>query len=424
MSETLNAYFQRASELDSRDPLAGFRERFVIMDDELLYLDGNSLGRMPKASREMLHALIDEQWGDRLIRSWGDDWYQAPERIGDKVATLIGAGPGEVIIGDSTTVNLYKCILAALSMRPDRKVILSDGLNFPTDLYAIQGAMRVLGPAYELRLLENDDEISVSMDAYAEALKDDVALVTFSTPTFKSGFYHPVETMTRTAHDAGALVLWDFSHAVGALPIDVAGWDLDFAVGCCYKYLNGGPGAPAFLYVQEKHRLAALSQPWGWWGHSAPFTFELDYEPAMSMRRFLVGTPPVLSMMAIEPAVDLVLEAGMEPIREKALALGEFFVEMFDQALAPLGFRLGSPRDPQQRGSHISIRHTEGYRIYQALVEQQKVIPDFREPDNIRMGFAPLYTTYGDVVEAVKRLQEVVDRKQFLAYGLARADVT
>lgn len=424
MSDVLDAFVQRASAMDAQDPLAGFRARFQISDDELLYLDGNSLGRMPRASRETLHSIIDQQWGDRLIRSWGEDWYQAPERIGEKIAGLIGARAGDVIVGDSTTVNLYKCILAALSMRRDRKVIISDVLNFPTDLYAIQGAIRVLGADHELRLLESEDEISISMDAYAAALGDDVALVTFSTPTFKSGFLHQIEAMTRMAHDAGALVLWDFSHAVGAVPIDVAGWDLDFAVGCCYKYLNGGPGAPAFLYVREEHRLAALSQPWGWWGHSAPFTFALDYEPAMSMRRFLVGTPPVLSMMAIEPAVEITLEAGIDAIRAKAIKLGEFFLEMFDQTLAPLGFRLGSPRDPEQRGSHISIRHPEGYRIYQALVEKQQVIPDFREPDNIRLGFAPLYTSFEDVVKAVKRLQLVVESRQYLAYGQTRADVT
>ncbi len=424
MDANMDVYFQRATALDAHDPLAGFRERFLIADEQLLYLDGNSLGRMPIASREKLHALIDEQWGERLIRSWGEDWYHGPERIGEKIGALIGAQPGEVIVGDSTTVNLYKCILAALSLRPDRKAILSDVLNFPTDLYAIQGVMQVLGADYKLRLLASEDEISVSMEAYAEALHEDLALVTFSTPTFKSGYLHPIETMTRMAHDVGALVLWDFSHAVGAVPLDATGWDLDFAVGCCYKYLNGGPGAPAFLYVREKHRFGSLSQPWGWWGHTAPFSFEIEYEPAMSMRRFLVGTPPVLSMMAIEPAVEIVLEAGMELIREKALALGEFFLEMFDHMLAPLGFRLGSPRDPQRRGSHISIRHAEGYRIYQALVRQQNMIPDFREPDNIRLGFAPLYTSFGDIVEAVRRLQRVLENGQYLAYGLGRADVT
>lgn len=424
MNELLDDYSRRASKLDAQDPLAGFRERFIIMDEAMLYLDGNSLGRTPKASREMLQTLIDHQWGERLIRSWGENWYQAPERIGDKIAALIGAQPGEVIVGDSTTVNLYKCILGALSLRPDRKKIISDVLNFPTDLYAIQGAMRLLGPEYELSLLPSEDEISISLEAYQQALDENVALVTFSTPTFKSGYLHQVEKMTQMAHSVGALVIWDFSHAVGAVPIDVTSWGLDFAVGCSYKYLNGGPGAPAFLYVCETHRQVALSQPWGWWGHSAPFTFELAYEPALTMRRFLVGTPPVLSMLAIEPAVEIVLEAGIEAIREKAIGLGQFFIEMFDQVLVQQGFALGSPRDPQRRGSHVSIRHPEGYRIYQALVEQQNLIPDFREPDNIRLGFAPLYTSYADVVEALMRLQRVVAHGHYEAYDTTRAAVT
>ncbi len=424
MNVKLDDFLTRAHQLDSVDPLASFRDEFVIADDALLYLDGNSLGRMPKATRQMFGDLLDHQWGDRLIRSWGENWYAAPTRIGDKIAPIIGAQPGEVVVGDSTTVNLFKLVTAALSLRPGRTKIISDVLNFPTDLYTIQGVIDLLGQDHELILLPAENEIAVSMEAYKAALGDSVALVTFSTPTFKSGYLHEIEAMTRLAHEVGALVLWDFSHAVGAVPLDVTGWEIDFAVGCTYKYLNGGPGSPAFLYVREQHRLEANARPWGWWGHAAPFAFDLDYRSAKSARQFLVGTPPVLSMLAVEPAVDLVLRAGMDAIREKTLAMGAFFVEMFDAVLVEAGYTLGSPRDPHRRGSHISLRHPEGYRICRVLIDEEQVIPDFREPDNIRLGFAPLYTRFADCVEAVERLHRVAADRRYEAYDTHRADVT
>ncbi|MBN1121159.1 MAG: kynureninase [Anaerolineae bacterium] len=424
MNTKLDDFLNQAHQLDSADGLAPFRDEFVIADDALLYLDGNSLGRMPKATRQMFGDVLDHQWADRLIRSWGENWYDAPTRIGDKIAPIIGAQPGEVIVGDSTTVNLFKLVTAALSLRPGQTKIISDVLNFPTDLYTIQGVIDLLGQDHELILLPADDGIAISMEAYKAALDDDVALVTFSTPTFKSGYLHEIEAITRLAHDAGSLVLWDFSHGVGSVPIDVTNWGIDFAVGCTYKYLNGGPGSPAFLYVREQHRKEANARPWGWWGHESPFAFDLDYRAAESARQFLVGTPPVLSMLAVEPAVDLVLRAGVDAIREKAMAMGEFFVEMFDAVLAEVGFTLGSPRDPHRRGSHISLRHPEGYRICRVLIEEEQVIPDFREPDNIRLGFAPLYTRYVDCVEAVERLHRVVADRRYEAYDTHRTDIT
>ncbi len=421
MNDKLKDFTARAQRLDAEDPLAAFRDRFVIADDDLLYLDGNSLGRMPKATRELLSKAIDHQWAKNLIRSWGENWYDAPVRIGDKIAAIIGAQPGEVILGDSTTVNLYKLIMAALSMRPRRKKIISDVLNFPTDLYVIQGAME---SGYMLTLLPAKNEIALSMEKYQAALDDQVALVTFSTPTFKSGYLHEIKQMTKLAHDVGALVLWDFSHAVGAIPINVTDWQIDFAVGCTYKYLNGGPGSPAFLYVREKHRHSAVTQPWGWWGHAVPFDFELDYQAAPTARQFLVGTPPVLSMLAVEPAVDLVREAGVEAIRKKAMLLGTLFIDLFDAILAESGYTLGSPREAERRGSHISIRHSEGYRICQALIKELNLIPDFRQPDNIRLGFAPLYTRFVDIVEAVRRLHLVVEEQRYEAYDAKHTSVT
>ena len=415
---------QRADGLDAQDSLAVFRDHFSIADDELLYLDGNSLGRMPKATRKVLDRVVDQQWSQNLIRSWSENWYQAPQRIGDQLADIIGARHGEVVVSDSTTINLFKMIVSALSLRPGRKRIISDELNFPTDLYTLQSASHLLGAGHNLTLLPSPDTQTITLESYEQALSEEVALVTFSTPTFKSGFLHDIPEMTRMAHQVGALALWDFSHAAGSIPLQVDAWNVDFAVGCTYKYLNGGPGAPAFLYVNNTHREAAMSKPWGWWGHAAPFKFDLAYEPSASIRRHLVGTPPVLSMLAIEPALDIVEDAGMERIRAKGLQLGEFFVELFDQLLSTLGYELGSPRDSQRRGSHISIRHPEGYRIYQALVATQNLIPDFREPDNIRLGFAPLYTRFSDIVEAVRRLHLVVDEKHYEAFDEARATVT
>jgi len=419
----MEALHNKAERLDREDPLVGFRTRFAVPDETLLYLDGNSLGRMPLQSREHVQRVVEEQWADGLIRSWGEDWYQAPTRIGNKLGSLIGARPGEVIISDSTSVNLYKLVLSALALREDRLSIISDQLNFPTDLYVLQSAVRTLGRGHEITLLESPDQIGITLDDFRRALSEDTALVTFSTPTFKSGYLHPIREMTRMAHEAGALVLWDFSHAVGSVPLDLTEWEIDFAVGCTYKYLNGGPGSPAFLYVREELQDEAVGHPWGWWGHTRPFDFDLEFTPDDSIRRFLVGTPPVLSMMAIEPALDLVREAGMEAVRAKSVALGEYFLELFDEILEPLGYSLGSPRNAEQRGSHISVRHPEGYRITQALIQEENLIPDFREPDHIRLGFAPLYISFEELYQTALCLRKVVEEKSYQQYGEERSTV-
>jgi kynureninase len=272
--------------------------------------------------------------------------------------------------------------------------------------------------------LDSKEGIQISLDDYQQALNGETALVTFSTPTFKSGYVHEVQRMTEMAHQAGALVLWDFSHAVGVLPLDVSGWDVDFAVGCTYKYLNGGPGSPAFMYVNGKHLEKIGHQPLGWWGHRTPFAFDLDYQPADSIRRLLSGTPPILSLLPIEFGLDLAAKAGIETIRQKSLQLGRLFIRAFDAHLADLGYQLGSPRDENRRGGHISIRHPDAYRIYQALTRELKLMPDFREPDNIRLGFAPLYTSFSDVLEAVSRLARAVEDQMYEKYTLARAKVT
>jgi kynureninase len=413
-----------ASRLDAQDALGAYKTQFYRADPEEIYLDGNSLGRLPLESQRRLAEIIQNQWGEGLIRSWGERWYNAPNRIGDKLAGLIGAHPGEVILADSTTINLFKLVVSALGLNPERKGIISDVLNFPTDLYTIRGAIQLLNRGHSLTLLDSEEGIQISLEAYQQALNGDTALVTFSTPTFKSGYLHQIQRMTELAHQAGALVLWDFSHAVGVIPLDVSGWNVDFAVGCTYKYLNGGPGSPAFLYVNQKHLENIGHQPLGWWGHRTPFAFDLDYQPADSIRRLLSGTPPILSLLPIEFGVDLAVEAGIEHIRNKSKQLGGLFIQAFDARLAESGYQLGSPRDADRRGGHVSLRHPESYRIYQALTQELKLIPDFREPDNIRLGFAPLYTSFGDVLEAAMRLERVIKDRLYEKYTLERANVT
>lgn len=410
--------------LDSEDELAPFREAFVLAEPGLIYLDGNSLGALPRKAAERLDTAIADEWGRDLIRGWNAGWYDAPRRIGDKIARLVGAGSGEVVVSDSTSVNLFKLVMAALSVQRGRERVVSDVLNFPSDLYVLQGCIRLLGERHRLDLIPSADGITIDLPTLLDAIDERTALVTLSHVTFKSGFLHDAVAVTEKARRVGALVLWDLSHSVGVVPIDLRGWGADLAVGCSYKYLNGGPGAPAFLYVRRGLQERAQSPIWGWFGQRAPFGFDLDYEPAEGVTRFLAGTPPVLSLIALEPALELVLEAGIERIRAKSVSLTSYLVDLVDAVLAPLGFRLGSPRDAARRGSHVSIRHAEGYRINRALIEEMQVLPDFREPDNIRLGLAPLYTSFSDVWEAVDRLRRVVQEGRYRRYGPDRLQVT
>jgi kynureninase len=413
-----------AQKLDAEDELAACRDEFVLADPELIYMDGNSLGRLPRRTVERARTVVETEWGADLIRGWNGGWYQAPTRIGEKIARLVGAGPGQVVVSDSTTVNLFKLTLAALMMRPERDVIVSDTLNFPSDLYVCQGCAHLLGDRHRLRLVSSDDEITMDLPTLFDAIDEHTALVTLSHVVFKSGFLYDAAAVTERAHQAGALVLWDLSHSAGAVPVELDRWGADFAVGCTYKYLNGGPGAPAFLYARHGLQDEALSPIWGWFGQRAPFDLRLDYEPAAGAARFLTGTPPTLSLLALEPALDLHLEVGMERLRRKSVQLTSYLVQLFDTLLAPLGFVLGSPRDAARRGSHVSVRHAEGYRVSRALIEELQVLPDFREPDNIRLGLAPLYTSFVDVWDAVDRLRQVVVEERYLRYPAERLAVT
>ncbi|MGD9046481.1 MAG: kynureninase [Anaerolineae bacterium] len=413
-----------ARRLDAADELTPFRDAFVITEPGLIYLDGNSLGRLPRQTVDRMRAVVGQEWGADLIRGWNAGWYQAPGRIGDKLGRLLGAGPGQVVMSDSTSVNLFKLAMAALAARPARKRIVSSVLNFPSDLYVLQGCIRLLGNQHHLHLVPSDDGITVRPETLLDAIDEQTALVTLSHVAFKSGFLHDAAEVTERAHRKGALVLWDLSHSAGAVPIQLDDWNVDLAVGCTYKYLNGGPGAPAYLYVRRDLQPDLQSPVWGWFGQRTPFDFELDYEAAEGVARFLAGTPPMLSLLAIEPALDLALQAGIDRIRLKSVRLTSYLVYLADAVLAPLGFALGSPRDPERRGSHVSVRHPEGYRINRALIEEMQVLPDFREPDNIRLGLAPLYNSFGEVWEAVERLRRVVEEARYLHYPAERLAVT
>ncbi len=385
---------------DAQDPLAPFRERFDLPEG-VIYLDGNSLGALPKATVERIHALVTREWGQDLIRSWNlHGWIDLPQRVGDKIARLIGAEPGEVIVCDSTSANLFKVLAAALRLCPGRHVILSDTGNFPTDLYMAQGLVDLLSHQYELRLVDERDVL--------DAIDEDVAVVMLTQVNYRTGYLHDMATITRAAHERGALVIWDLAHSAGALPVDLNGCHVDFAVGCGYKYLNGGPGAPAFVFVARRWQEQALSPLWGWMGHAEPFALELEYRPADGVRRMLCGTPPILSMAALEVGVDMLLEADIQAVRRKSVALGQLFIQLAEQELAPFGFELASPRDPERRGSQVSLRHPEGYPIVQALISRG-IIGDFRAPDILRFGFAPLYVRYVDVWDTVAALRNIME---------------
>lgn len=417
-----------AEKLDKEDPLNHFRKRFYIDSESTIYLDGNSLGRLPLKTKALLSDVVENQWGRELIESWNRHWYQKAIQLGDKITPIIGATTGEVIVSDSTSLNLYKLAHAALKYQKGKTTIVSDVLNFPTDLYILQGLIREFGPKYALELAESNDNISIETDQIKSKITENTALVVLSLVAFKSAFMYQLDEITEYAHKKGALVLLDLSHAAGAVEIKLNQSNVDLAVGCTYKYLNGGPGSPAFLFVRHDLQEKLYSPIQGWFGDAQPFEFDLNYRPASGIRKFLSGTPPVLNLMAIEPGLDIFNEAGIKNIHKKSIQLSDLFLSLVESELSQLGFELGSPADPDKRGSHIALKHPEAYRICQALIHPKsssiKVIPDFREPDNIRFGFTPLYTTFTEVWQTVQRLQEIVENSEFKEYSTKRSDVT
>ncbi len=400
---------------DRADPLAAFRARFVLPEG-MIYLDGNSLGALPKAAAARVREAVEAQWGGDVIKSWVvHDWIGLPARAGGKIARLIGAKPGEVVCADSTSVNLFKLLAAALKLRPERRIILSEPGNFPTDLYIAQGLIELLGGQHELKLVPGED--------IAGAIDERVAVVSLTHVNYKSGRIHDMTGVTAAAHVKGALMLWDLAHSAGALAVDLNGAGADLAVGCGYKYLNGGPGAPAFLYIAERHQSAIRPPLAGWMGHAHPFAFDIGYEPAPGIARNLCGTPPVLSLAALDAALDVMLEADMSAIRAKSLALGDLFLALAEQECAGHGFVVGSVPSAR-RGSQVGLLHPEGYAIMQALIARG-VVGDFRAPDMLRFGFAPLYNRFAEVFDAVAILKHVMDRREWDTPKFkARAKVT
>ncbi|CAN5706404.1 kynureninase [soil metagenome] len=422
MADITKATYAHA--LDQQDVLAHFRQRFIIEDPALIYLDGNSLGRLPKATAQQLRQVVEQTWGSRLIRGWNEGWLTLQEEIGGKLAHLIGAQTDEVVIADSTSVNLYKLALAALAARPDRHKIVTDDLNFPSDLYVLQGAAKLAGRTMQIEVIPSADGIHGPVEQLSKAIDDDTALVSLSHTTFKSSYTYNMAEVTALAHAAGTMMLWDLSHSAGAVPCVLNAANVDLAVGCTYKYLNGGPGAPAFLYVRRDLQNILHNPITGWMGQKNMFNFDLDYTPAVGLRRFFTGTPPILSTFAIAAGVDLLLEAGVERLRAKSVQQTTYFIELWEALLAPLGFTLNSPREAAQRGSHLSLGHPEGWRIDQALIHEMNVLPDFRKPDNIRFGITPLYTSFTEIYTAVERLHTVVVDRLYEKYSLEGAYVT
>ncbi len=397
-----------AKELDAADPLAGFRDRFLEADGVGAYLDGNSLGRPLRATAENLQDFVREQWGGRLIRGWDEQWLELPQKIGDQLgAAALGAAAGQCIVADSTTVLLYKLGRAAVAARPGRTEIVLDADNFPTDRYVMEGIARECG--LTLRWVAAEYDGGVTAEAVAAAVGPKTALAVFSHVAYRSGFLADAEAITAVVHDTGGLVLWDLCHSAGAVPAQLDAWNVDYAVGCSYKYLNGGPGAPAWAYVAQRLQ-ADFHQPiQGWIGSADPFGMAQGYEPAEGIRRLVSGTPPVLGMLPMQDMIALIAEAGIDAVRTKSVALTEYALTAADTLLAPLGVVVASPRDPARRGSHITIDHPASKTVTAALWEQG-IIPDYRNPSGIRLGLSPLSTSFEETFTGISAVLEELRR--------------
>jgi kynureninase len=400
-----------AAALDAADPLAAFRAEFVGADTPLVYFDGNSLGRPLAVTGERLRAFVDEAWGGRLIRGWDEGWYELPLRLGDEVARVcLGAAPGQTTVGDSTTVLLYKLVRAAVDARPDRDEIVIDSDNFPTDRYIVEGIAAERG--LTVRWIPVSPDSGVGVEQVREAVGERTAVVVLSQVAYRSGHLADVEAITPVVQDAGALVVWDLCHSVGSVPVELDRWGVDLAVGCTYKYLNGGPGSPAFAYVAQRHLDGsagpALRQPiQGWMGHADPFLMGPGYEPSGGIRRFISGTPAVVGMLAMQDMLGLIDRAGMDAVRAKSRDLTSYAVDLADAWLAEHGVSVASPRDPDLRGGHVTLRHDRMREVTAALWERD-VIPDYRDPGGLRIGLSPLSTSYAEVHAGMAAVRDVL----------------
>ncbi len=391
--------------LDAADPLGRFRDLFHLPAG-MIYMDGNSMGAQPLQTRARMRAIVEEEWPEHLVTGWlADNWMDSPRRCGDLVAQLVGAAVGEVVIADSTSVCLFKLLSAALQLRPDRNVILTDTANFPTDLYVAQGLVAASAGGVSLRI--------VPTEQIPEALTDDVAVLMLTHVDYRTAFMHDMDAVTKAAHAAGALMLWDLSHSTGAVEVDLGRAGADLAVGCGYKYLNGGPGAPAFLYIAAQHQEHMQNVIAGWLGHASPFTFEQTYAPAPGIARMVSGSPPVMAIVALQSAVEVTLDAGMSALRRKSVELTDLFIALVDELCEGTGAEIASPRNSALRGSHVAVRHEYGYGVVRAMAERG-VIGDFRDPDIARFAMTPLYTSYADVFDAVAHLAAVLHAGEHL----------
>ena len=393
--------------LDEQDPLAPLRQQFALPEG-VIYLDGNSLGARPVAALERARQVIEQEWGDGLIRSWNSaGWRDLSQRLGDRLAPLIGAGSGEVVITDTTSINLFKVLSAALQVQvgraPERRVIVSESSNFPTDLYIAEGLTRMLEQGYSLRLVDSPDQLPAAID-------QDVAVVMLTHVNYKTGYMHDMQAVTGLIHEAGALSLWDLAHSAGAVPVELTRSGADYAIGCTYKYLNGGPGSQAFAWVAPA-LCNLVTQPLsGWFGHARQFDMATQYEPASGIARYLCGTQPITSLAMVECGLEVFEQTDMQSLRRKSLALTDLFIELVEQRCAGHDLKLVTPRDHAKRGSHVSFEHPEGYAVIQALIARG-VIGDYREPRIMRFGFTPLYTRFSEVWDAVEKLGQILDQK-------------
>lgn len=411
------SYRQEYAEyLDGEDALASLRDQFVVDDPELIYLDGNSLGRLPKKSKALAEEIIEKEWGRELVGGWKQGWLELSERIGDKLAELLGAERGEIIIADSTSVNLFKLAGAVLRYQEGKNKIITDDLNFPSDVHIINGLIDFQDGGHTLEIMRSADGIHGPVEELLTGIDENTALVTLSHTAFKSAYTYEMKEITQAAQNAGALMLWDLSHSAGAVPINLKAAGVDLAVGCTYKYINGGPGAPAFLYVSENLQKQLTNPLTGWMGSGNMFDFSLEYEADTGIRRFLTGTPPILSMALIEPGLDILLEATPIKIREKSVRQTEYLIRLWESELASLGFSLNSPREADFRGAHVSLSHKHAAAIDMALIHEHKVLPDFRAPDNLRLGLSPLYTKYVEIFLAVEKMKMIVQDKSYEKY--------
>lgn len=402
---------EACEKLDRDDPFARKRDEFVLPAGQI-YLDGNSLGVLPRSVAERVAEVVAQEWGQSLITSWNKhNWFTMPGRIGDKIAPLIGAPQGSVIAADTISVNMFKLLTAALRLRPDRRVIVTDSGNFPSDIYVAQGLSRFLGQGYEVRI--------VAPEAVEEQLTSDVAVAMITEVDYRTARRHDMQRLTAAAHRAGALAIWDLAHSAGAVPVDLSGAKADFAVGCTYKYLNGGPGSAAFLYVRPDLQNAAEPALVGWWGHARPFAFEMDYAPADGVVRQQCGTQAMISMAALDAAMDVWAGVDMRALQAKAQALCSVFIAEVEEHCSRFGVKLAGPRDMSARGSHVSFHCPQGYAVMQAMIAAG-VVGDFRAPDIIRFGFTPLYTSHVEAYDAAKVLHDVLreglwNKPEFLA---------